>query len=275
MRRQLRRETAFELPITPSKSPLLRSPSFGGDRSSLSMGKQQSADPFTRQKPSANYLVPSMSEPQPRPFRTSSERLRKNSSTDTEYSQLPYHVIKQSSNDTNTSLTGSFNVDTGATSYDLPLDSATVDNVDETPALRRSPLPPHRIHPSREGDAEPTHAFQKISATVSTSTTTVLPKPVNVAIPMPPFNAMRRLMQESSSTSTDESKDEQRAAMPSISTLVVQDEIAKLSSNIMGGSSGNEADDDDATAATATGSVAPTEGAASNKDATSYNETMC
>lgn len=41
--------------------------------------------------------------------------MQKNSSTDTEYSMQPYKVVKQSSNETSTSLTGSFNVDQTST----------------------------------------------------------------------------------------------------------------------------------------------------------------
>lgn len=255
---------------------MTHSPSMfgGGDRSPMAMGKQQSADPLTRSKGGGNYLVPSMSEPQPRHFRTSSERLRKNSSTDTEYSQLPYHVIKQSSNDTTTSMTGSFNVEggTAGTSYDLSVDSVTLDNVNETPPLRRSPLPLHRIHPNTDSDSEPIQAFQK---TTTTSNTTTISKESNVSIPMPPFNTttMRLLMQESSSTSTDESKEERAAAMPTISSLVVQSEIAKLSSTIKSGSSSTETYNVD-------GETRPASNTEDNicdsgKKDTSNNETMC
>lgn len=255
----------------------------GGDRSPMAMGKQQSADPFIRSKTPSNYLVPSMSEPQPRHFRTSSERLRKNSSTDTEYSQLPYHVIKQSSNDTNTSLTGSFNVESGTagtSSYDLPVDSITLDNVNETPPLRRSPLPLHRIHPNKDGDSEPKQAFQKINTTTTnittttTSTTAIIPKESNVSIPMPPNSTttnMRLLMQESSSTSTDESKEERAAAMPTISTLVVQSEIAQLSSTIKAGSGSSDVDAETGTAPKSEETTGESEG----KKDSSYNETMC
>lgn len=253
---------------------MTHSPSvFGGaDRSPMAIGKQQSADPFTRSKTGATYLVPSMSEPQPRPFRTSSERLRKNSSTDTEYSQLPYHVIKQSSNDTNTSLSGSFIVEGGAagTSYDLSFESVTLDNVNETPPIRRSPLPLHHIQNYTEPTTQP--AFQKITST--RSTTTIIPKPsTTVSIPIQPFN--RLLLQESSSTSTDESREERAAAMPTISTLVVQSEIAQLSSTIKSGNAGNESGQFDAEA----GKVPPKNDDPSSDsgkpDATSYNETMC
>lgn len=66
----------------------------------------------TKVSASQNYLVPSLSEPsQSTRFKKSIESLPKNSSSDTEYSLQPYRVIKQSSNETNTSLTSSFNID--------------------------------------------------------------------------------------------------------------------------------------------------------------------
>lgn len=48
-------------------------------------------------------------------YKKSFESLHKNSSSDTEYSAQPYKVVKQSSNETSTSLTGSFNVDQACT----------------------------------------------------------------------------------------------------------------------------------------------------------------
>lgn len=66
----------------------------------------------TKASASQNFLVPSLSEPsQSTRFKKSIESLPKNSSSDTEYSLQPYRVIKQSSNETNTSLTSSFNID--------------------------------------------------------------------------------------------------------------------------------------------------------------------
>lgn len=62
-------------------------------------------------------------------FKKSSESLRKNSSSDTEYSLHPYKVVKQSSNETSTSLTGSFNVDHSSTGGGAGLEPS-LDNTD-------------------------------------------------------------------------------------------------------------------------------------------------
>lgn len=72
------------------------------------------------------YLIPSMFETNEGRFKKSLESLQKNSSSDTEYSMQPYQVIKQSSNETNTSLTGSFNIDQPGAGHELSVDSNDV-----------------------------------------------------------------------------------------------------------------------------------------------------
>ncbi|XP_020712699.1 transient receptor potential cation channel trpm isoform X4 [Ceratitis capitata] len=57
-------------------------------------------------------------------FKKSSESLQKGSSTETDYSAHPYRFIKQSSNDTTTSMTGSYNIDTPSLAAELSLDAA-------------------------------------------------------------------------------------------------------------------------------------------------------
>lgn len=73
------------------------------------------------------YLRPSIFESNEVRFKKSLESLQKNSSSDTEYSMQPYRIIKQSSNETITSLTGSFNIidQTGA-GHELSVDSNDV-----------------------------------------------------------------------------------------------------------------------------------------------------
>ncbi|XP_050323310.1 transient receptor potential cation channel trpm isoform X5 [Bactrocera neohumeralis] len=56
-------------------------------------------------------------------FKKSSESLQKGSSTETDYSAHPYRFIKQSSNDTTTSMTGSYNIDTPTLAAELSLDA--------------------------------------------------------------------------------------------------------------------------------------------------------
>lgn len=65
-------------------------------------------------------------------FKKSSESLQKGSSTETDYSAHPYRFIKQSSNDTTTSMTGSYNIDTPSLAAELSLD--TVDANTQTTA---------------------------------------------------------------------------------------------------------------------------------------------
>lgn len=253
---------------------------YGGDRNMLASKPQhQSADQSsTRLVTSTNYLTPSMSEPQPRPYKNSSESLRKNSSTDTEYSLQPYKVIKQSSNETNPSFTGSsFNVDTSANADDGSLEndgmlpttvvasaastatSSSVTNVDGGPSTLPTtmaddqPAPSGKvttfggveIRPNVDFSVRAAAAFLKKQFSIdhhhskADEKTTVhkscLKPPTIVTQQQQPQVASSArfsggTLHESSSLSTDESKDDR--TIPKISTTLVQDEIAKLSSNI-------------------------------------------
>uniref|UniRef100_A0A1A9WWH9 TRPM tetramerisation domain-containing protein n=1 Tax=Glossina brevipalpis TaxID=37001 RepID=A0A1A9WWH9_9MUSC len=141
----LRRETAIEL--SPSK-PTTGSGGIGGDSSDTSgtaagvqsggfqvrherpwqrnssMEQQQTyQSPVVPQRATSEFLNPPY-ENTGRLFKKSSESLQKNSSTDTDYSAHPYRFIKQSSNDTTTSMTGSYNVDTPSLTAEPSLEAA-------------------------------------------------------------------------------------------------------------------------------------------------------
>lgn len=274
----LRRETAVELPITPSKSAGAAGTSAsvdidGGDgvnninerpdRTSPILNRNLSGDrsSYGRSSGSAqNFLVPSTSDPSQPRFRKSIESLPKNSSSDTEYSLQPYRVIKQSSNETNTSLTGSFNIDQSFGAQELSLDAnetsalytTVVENIDQgsssdTASLNRSSS---AVEPSAKvsrqlSDGGGGRSLRKqfsidhsskldgsnnggAAATSSSSfTKTKLKLPTISTIPATPTKTLSAF---DSSTSTDDSKDERD--IPAISTNTVQDEIIKLSSNI-------------------------------------------
>lgn len=317
----MRRETAVELPVTPSKSAVASGGGGGAatdidpyDRNMLASKPQhQSADQsstVTRLVTSTNYLTPSMSEPQPRPYKNSTESLRKNSSTDTEYSLQPYKVIKQSSNETNPSFTGSsFNVDTSANADDGSLENETMQTTINsssatviecgassttattedrpvvavaaaaaavtataaaTPAGKVTTFGGVEIRPNVDFSVRAAAAFFKKQFSVDhhQSKSDDKSQTVQKSCLKPPAIATQQqqqhslsmatttttagrlsgTLQESSSLSTDESKDDR--TIPKISTTLVQDEIAKLSSNIK--SSTEE-----------------------EKTAPPYNETMC
>lgn len=136
-KRILKRDIAIELPVTPSKS---NTHSLGaGDeneqhRDTVPFNRNQSADrAYTRFNSSQNFLNPTANTVDPKMIRKSVDSLQKNSSTDTEYSMQPYKVIKQSSNETNTSMTGSFNVEnssfTNETDMDTTLNQTVIENV--------------------------------------------------------------------------------------------------------------------------------------------------
>lgn len=244
-RNPLRRETAVELPVTPSKSndPDSDPTDFElrVDRASA-INRNLSADHSTiRVMTSQNYLIPSMSEPVPRPFKSSSDSIQKNSSTDTEYSLQPYQVIKQSSNETNVSFTGSFNVDNPLT-LELSIDTDTSHNItviDGDYADEKDSQPivnckvkkfvdiRHSVNEVRGGlkkqfSMDQGQLSPKISEGGAVQKSCLKPSNAN--------SKLISALQGSSSTSTDESKDDR--IIPTISTNLVQDEIAKLSSNI-------------------------------------------
>ena len=61
---------------------------------------------------------------------------------------------------------------------------------------------------------------------------------------MTPARLHMNVLKESSSTSTDSSREDSRKTIPSISTHLVQDEIANLSSNIKGSTDEEPANDE-------------------------------
>ncbi|KAJ6640898.1 Transient receptor potential cation channel trpm [Pseudolycoriella hygida] len=241
-RHPLRRETAVELPVTPSKS---NGPDSDPTEFDLRVdrvapiNRNLSADHSTiRVITSQNYLIPSMSEPAPRPFKTSSDSIQKNSSTDTEYSLQPYHVIKQSSNETNASYTGSFNVDNPLT-LELSIDTDTSHNatvIKPTDAEDKDTLTVSNCKVKKLVDIRHTvgEARVALKKQFSMDQGQLSPKIMESSVQkscLKPSNAkLIGALKESSSTSTDESKDDR--TIPTISTNLVQDEIAKLSSNI-------------------------------------------
>lgn len=292
----LRRETAVELPITPLKVAVAQPAGKSvedetvtnvneltrTDRSSPGLNRNLSADPtYARSGAPQNYLVPSMSEPanQARNFKKSIESLQKHSSSDTEYSLQPYKVIKQSSNETNTSLTGSFNVDQSFGGHDTSLDTndtsalntTVIENVAYTDAKRDETADtPEPVQATKSCEEEKSDTFamtkkplrqisldggmrslkkqfsidhsakafsqlgDQLEENESIAKMSLKP-PLISTIPATPT---RLTAATGSSSSTDDSKDERN--IPTISTNTIQDEIAKLSSNINSSSGDDE-----------------------------------
>lgn len=295
-RKMLRRETAIELPVTPSKSNILSlAESVGGNEEHYSIRneRQTSASNRNSMRDSKNSPVSLSSQNSPRNsqflqssylnpssfdggriYKKSCESLQKNSSTDTEYSLQPYRFIKQSSNETNSSI----NVDNSSITNDLSMDGETSLNstVIEMLAGSANLGPPE----DRTGFTKRTASLgssslvhQNSDTTNSTSTTrqSFLKKQLSIdktgagaaagSIPenlerlAPPSSkpkptnrffdnlsvlgtkSVMSLLKESSSTSTDDThtaslREPAPGPIPCISTNLVQDEIAKLSSNI-------------------------------------------
>ncbi|KAM7344556.1 transient receptor potential cation channel, subfamily M isoform 7-T7 [Cochliomyia hominivorax] len=152
-RHPLRRETAIEL--SPSKPPAgggligacdssdTSGPAVGAFQvknerpwqRNASMEQQQTYhSPVVPQRATSEFLNPPY-ESTGRLFKKSSESLQKNSSTDTDYSAHPYRFIKQSSNDTTTSMTGSYNIDTPSLTAEPSLDAVDVQSQTQTQTI--------------------------------------------------------------------------------------------------------------------------------------------
>lgn len=265
--RMLRRETAIELPITPKKmlqddagakspefhvknerkSSVSRNVSMDNNKLSPMSGSNQNSPRNSKNLTGVTYLNPSEVEQQSRGFyKKSSESLQKNSSSETDYSALPYRVIKQSSNETNSSM----NIDNSFT-HDLSLDADTSLNstfVESMPEERV--LPPRASTMSstegrssflrkqfsidcgkKSGETRPSSESFEFRSTVRTHESSQHPPTVPPRISVISRNQMN-VLNESSSTSTEDTRDDSRKMIPSISTHLVQDEIVKLSSNI-------------------------------------------
>lgn len=265
--RKLRRETAVELPVSPSKSQLLNTAdeclneNNENDRAraySLNITTEHTINknlPQTLNPVRADYLNPCVPDQQNRLFKKSCESLQKNSSTDTEYSVQPYKFIKQSSNETNTSLTSSFNVDNSSFTNDLStsmdadqsLNTTVIEIVTDLPRkiteFRQTSLDIPRTGPylrkqfsvdqTQKIDEKQTYASCLKTYTDSIENSkkekvSVDKSKISLQPPTDKNSIKSNLLKESSSST--ESKDERN--IPSISTNLIQDDIAKLSSNI-------------------------------------------
>lgn len=275
-RRMLRRETAIELPLTPSKRMVddgsqkpqeyqirnERIPSISRNVSSecnklspLSASNQNSPR-NSRIMTGISYLNPD-ADYHPRLYKKSSESLQKNSSTETDYSAHPYRVIKQNSNDTNSS----FNIDNSSFTNDLSLDGDPSLNstVIETTTLEERG-PPKRAQTMGSTEARPSFLRKQFSIDCKRldhrpqsenlefrSTVKTHESQLHLGLPpkVPSTSRLQmNILKESSSTSTDDTRDDSRKMIPSISTHLVQDEIAKLSSNIKSSTDEEAANDE-------------------------------
>uniref|UniRef100_A0A1L8DKF9 Putative transient receptor potential cation channel trpm n=1 Tax=Nyssomyia neivai TaxID=330878 RepID=A0A1L8DKF9_9DIPT len=242
-RRILRRETAVELPVTPSKSIVggdgdKENPGIVAQASIRSISIEQTT--LSRQQspqtavPRTDFLNPITSLMETRVFKKSSESLQKNSSTDTEYSLQPYRVIKQSSNETNTSLTSSVNIDNTSLANDS-LDVDGADGEDGKPSPSRRQLLMGAVSSGaaflrKQFSIEKSHRIDPDAHSFST------PDPITEDTEESPkfltcaTRTGKSVVAAKESSSSTESRDERQ--IPTITTNVVQDEIAKLSSNI-------------------------------------------
>ncbi|XP_037717130.1 transient receptor potential cation channel trpm isoform X12 [Drosophila subpulchrella] len=224
-------------------------------------------------------------------FKKSSESLQKNSSTETDYSAHPYRFIKQSSNETNTSLTGSYNVDTpsltaepsldagdshsatgisisvgavggAATARYQPIRTASVGAADgrrlreESSSsldlsasgpvtMQAAPAPPARpmqlkkqFSVDQGKPSQPAEAVPQTPEAAGQAGQAGQAKLISTLKPQPFASKLGMNVLKESSSSTEESggssakSSNPALSIPQISTHLVQDEIAKLSSNI-------------------------------------------
>ena len=248
----LRRETAIELPITPAKMQKidetyteqniefqLKNEKTFIRASSMSEHRTDENSPPNQRKMS--YLNPDSLEQ--RYCKISDESLYKNSSTETEYSAQPYHVIKQNSNDTNSS----FNIDNSSFTNDLSLDAETslnatvIENSNNVNDAEQR-MPPKRASTLCTSDGRPSFLRKQFSMDQSNKrplsenlecrSTTVVQLQQHNLPKMPSPRMHMHVLKESSSTSTEDTRDDSRKVIPTISTHLIQDEIAKLSLNI-------------------------------------------
>ncbi|KAH8336679.1 hypothetical protein KR059_000857 [Drosophila kikkawai] len=263
-----------------------------------SMEQQTYPSPLVPTRATSDFLNPPY-EGSGRLFKKSSESLQKNSSTETDYSAHPYRFIKQSSNETNTSLTGSYNVDTpsltaepsldagdshsatgisisvgaaggAATARYQPIRTASVGAADgrrlrdESSSsldlssggttgpvtMQAAPAPPSRPmllkkqfsvdqgKPSQPAEATSTATGMATAAAQTPEPAQVGAKLISTLKPQPFASKLGMNVLKESSSSTEESgcssakSSNPALSIPQISTHLVQDEIAKLSSNI-------------------------------------------
>lgn len=259
--RRLRRETAVELPVSPSKSQLLNTADEClNEKNEKERARAYSLHITTENKINQNlpqtlnpirgdYLNPCVPDQQNRLFKKSCESLQKNSSTDTEYSVQPYKFIKQSSNETNTSLTSSFNVDNSSFTNDLStsidadhsLNTTVIEIVTDLPRkiteFRQTSLDIPRTGPylRKQFSVDQTQKIDEMQTYVkpdcieNSKQEKVSFDKNKISLQPTDNNSIKSNLLKESSSST-ESKDERN--IPSISTNLIQDDIAKLSSNI-------------------------------------------
>ncbi|XP_017108308.2 transient receptor potential cation channel trpm isoform X5 [Drosophila bipectinata] len=257
-----------------------------------SMEQQTYPSPLVPTRATSDFLNPPY-EGTGRLFKKSSESLQKNSSTETDYSAHPYRFIKQSSNETNTSLTGSYNVDTpsltaepsldagdshsatgisisvgpagGGTataryqpirtasvgaadgrrlrdesSSSLDLSSGPVTTQAQAPAVPSRPMLLKKQFSVDQGKPAQVSAASSDTAPTAAQTPEAAQVGAKLISTLKPFASklgMNVLKESSSSTeesagSTSAKSSNPALAIPQISTHLVQDEIAKLSSNI-------------------------------------------
>lgn len=248
----LRRETAIELPVTPSKLQKMEQNQefqISNERRAVSADNPPRISPSTSRNNNMSYLIPEADRQNKKP---SSESLHKNSSSDnTDYSAHPYHVIKQNSNDTNSS----FNIDNSSFTNDLSLEADTSTTLNSTVIENTAAMElfPKRASTISSGDASRTNVGllrKQFSVDQQYGSGNAVgsgkrPHSENlekifvigenrspaVAAKISP-RILMNVLKESSSTSTEDTKEDSRKMIPSISTHLVQDEIAKLSLNI-------------------------------------------
>lgn len=272
-RRMLRRETAIELPVTPAKLQMKTDEGYQSTQPQsaeyhlknektpavVRASSEKKASTMSQNSPpkqrSMSYLNPDTADQMF--YKKSSESLQKNSSTETEYSAQPYQVIKQNSNDTNSS----FNIDNSSFTNDLSLDAETSMNatvIENSNIVNEAEqrLPPKRASTLCSTDSSrPSFLRKQFSMDISNkrplsenlecrSTTTVQHQQFNLP-KMPSPRLQMNILKESSSTSTEDTKDDSRKVIPTISTHLVQDEIAKLSLNIKSSTEEDDDSDDD------------------------------
>lgn len=251
-RKVLKRDSAFEMPVTPSKS-------FGfaeeSEEPASRLSRNLSADPpYSRQNAPSNLLNPRQMDE--KLLRKSMDSLAKNSSSDTEYSMHPYKVIKQSSNETTTSMTGSFNVENASEHGDsnqTVIENPMADQ-QQQPQTRQRAMSARSGNPLKLGAAflrkqfstEKSHRIDPESSMQFTKSQTAITEDGAAGVeyhseggnkPLMSIHlitAGKKLATDSSSSTEDGRVVEEltRRTIPNINTEVVQDEIAKLSSNI-------------------------------------------
>lgn len=258
-RRILRRETAIELPITPSKAPMSPHESEKQQefvvknerQSSLSSQThpnkhtQQRISPVSSQNSNTATTFLNATLDTGRLFRKSSESLHKNSSTETDCSHS-YKAMQQGSTETNTSLNNSYPIDNSSITNDMsPSRDPSFNNITVIDTFEQNPLSKRTYSLSgseMRKDSKPSFLKKQFSIDqgvghgrptpddLTTHIQTPQHKPQHVGTTnLCPTSLTNKLhiLQESNSTSTEE-----EINIPSISTNTVQDEIAKLSSEI-------------------------------------------